>query len=104
MSVIQVTLTKSTTPSPAGVTFASTTVVTTDASGASQTSNLTGSETPTPWSVSLTVAAGAGSITATDISTTGATIGTPVTQSYTTIATPTTFPATSGITVTTTTP
>jgi hypothetical protein len=104
MSVIQVQLVKTTAPLPAGNTFASTSVVVTDSSNAVQTFNLVGTESP-PWSFSATVAAGAGSITATDLNTAGAAIETPVTQAYTTTgASGSTFPDTSGITVTTTTP
>lgn len=103
MSVIQVQVATIATTLPTGVTFASIAVVTTDAAGASQTSNLVGTETP-PFSVSLTVAAGAGSVVATAVDSTGTAIGSPITQSYTTIAAPTTFPAPTGITVTTTTP
>lgn len=103
MSVIQIQIVKTATPAPAGVTFASTQVLVTDSSGAAQTFSLVGTESP-PWGVSATVAAGAGSVTATDLDSTGAAIGTPVTQSYTTTSVGTTFPGTTGITVTTTTP
>jgi hypothetical protein len=48
---------------PAGVTIAQVVATVTDSSGATQTVTLNGSETPTPWtSASLTVAAGAGSV------------------------------------------
>jgi hypothetical protein len=104
MSAILVQLVKTQTNLPSGKTFASTQVVVKDASGASQSFSLVGTESP-PWSVAATVAAGAGSVTATDLASDGSALGTPATQSYTTSgATGTQFPATTGITVTTTTP
>ena len=105
MSVIQVQLTVAPTPLPAGQTFASTQVVVKDASGASQSFSLVGTESP-PWSLSATVAAGAGTVTATALNSAGAALGTPVTQTYSTTGSTggTTFPAPTAITVTTTTP
>ena len=89
-------------PLATGVTITSVTAVTTDASGAVQTSTLTGAETPTPWSVSLTVASGAGSVSSTSTDSTGA-VSQPVVQAYNTVAPPAAL-ALSGTTVTVTTP
>lgn len=96
MSNILITLTKTATPLPTGVVFDHTNVVVVDSAATSQTFALNGSETP-PWSQVVTVADGAGTVTATDVDSTGATIGTPVTQAFTSTAP--TFAATTGITV-----
>jgi hypothetical protein len=87
------------TTASAAVTFASTKVVITDSAGAAQSFSLTGVESP-PWTVAVTnLAAGAGTIVATDTDTTGAAIGSPVTQPFTTGAvTGNSFPQTTGIT------
>lgn len=103
MSVISVLTVQNGPPVPTGVTRASTSLVVTDSSGASQTASLTGAETP-PWTANFTVAAGAGTITATDIDTTGAQIGTTGPIAYTTGAVGPTVLQTSGVTVTVTTP
>ena len=98
MANILIQLTKTITPLPAGVTFASTNLVVTDSAGATQSLSLNGSESP-PWSVTVSgLADGAGTVVATDVDTTGATIGTPVSQSFSTGTA--TFSATTGITVT----
>lgn len=65
---------------PSGVTVASVAIVVTDASGAPQTANVNGSESP-PWSAPFTVAAGAGSVTFTRTDSTGA-VGAPIPVSY----------------------
>jgi hypothetical protein len=95
-----VQLTKVTTVLPAtNAAFAGTQVVLTDSANSVQNATLTGIETP-PWSVQFAnVAAGAGSVVATDVDTAGATLGTPVTVQFTELA-PATFPATSAATVT----
>lgn len=83
--------------------FAGTSVVVTDSSGAAQPAVvLTGTESPTPWSFSTSVAVGAGIVTATDLDVNGAVIGDVVTQSFTEAGTPPvqTFLQTTGITVT----
>jgi len=98
MANILIQLTKTSTPPPAGVTFAKTALVVTDAAGATQNFSLNGSETP-PWSVTASgLADGNGTVVATDLDTTGATIGTAITQTFSTGTA--TFPATTGITVT----
>lgn len=102
MSAISVLTVQAGPPVPTGVTRASTTLSVTDSSGSVQTATLTGSESP-PWTANFTVAAGAGSIVATDIDTTGATIGTPVTAQFNT-GSGTVALQTSGVTVTVTTP
>ena len=66
-----------------GVTIASVAVSITDASGAVQTATLNGTETPTPWAMNFTIAAGAGSVTSTSTDSTGA-VGTPVNQTFNT--------------------
>jgi hypothetical protein len=86
---------------PAGISFAGTTVVATDASGVKQNATLTGAESP-PWSVTFTsLADGPGSVVAQDVDSTGAPIGSPATGSFNNQgAPPATFPATTGMTVT----
>jgi hypothetical protein len=102
MSNILVTLTKNTSAVlPAGITFASTSIVVTDSAGTAQTFSLTGVESPA-WSQLVTLAAeGAGTVVATDLDTTGAPIGTPVSQGFSTTGTGggSTFPATTAIVV-----
>lgn len=103
MSTIQITEVFQGPALAPGVTITSVSAVVTDASGAVQTSTLTGSEIPTPWSVSLTVASGAGSVSSTSTDSTGA-VSTPIVQPYTTGATGTPALALSGTTVTVTAP
>lgn len=84
-------------------TFAGTSVVVTDSTGTPQNAVvLTGTETPTPWSFTTSVATGAGTVVATDLDANGVAIGAPVTQAFTEAGTPppATFMQTSGITVT----
>jgi hypothetical protein len=86
---------------PTGAAFASTSVVVTDSTGVAQPAVLlTGIETPTPWAFTASVAAGAGSVTATDLDATGAVLGTPIVQTFTEAGSPPTFLPTTGITVT----
>jgi hypothetical protein len=88
-------------PTPNGAAFASTSVIVTDSSGVAQPAVLlTGKETPTPWAFSTSVAAGAGSVTATDLDVNGATLGTPIAQAFTEAGTPPAFFPSTGITVT----
>jgi hypothetical protein len=104
MANILVTLTKTTTPLPGTQVFASTVVAVTDSAGAVQSQTLTGVETPAPWAATFpNLAAGAGSVTATDTDSTGSVIGaSAVTQTFNTGGTGGggTFPATTGIVVT----
>jgi hypothetical protein len=105
-SLIQITVViiKATATLPStNAAFAGTSVVVTDSTGVAQKAVvLTGVETPTPWGFTTSVAAGAGTITATDLDSTGAVIGTPVTQTFTEVGSPppATFPQTTAITVT----
>lgn len=89
---------------PTGAAFASTSVVVTDSTGVAQPAVLlTGSETPTPWAFTTSVALGAGSVTATDLDVNGAVLGTPVTQTFTEAGSPPAAPTylpTTAITVT----
>jgi hypothetical protein len=105
MTTIVIQATKTTSPLPAGVTFAATAYVVTDNSGATlPAGTLNGSETP-PWSATLTGASGPGeaSVTFTDLDTNGNTIGTPVTVTESgTGGQPQTFPATSSGSITVT--
>ena len=88
-------------PTPNGAAFASTSVVVTDSSGTPQPAVLlTGVETPTPWAFSTSVAAGAGSVVATDLDVNGATLGVAVTQAFTEAGSPPSFLPTTAITVT----
>jgi len=83
MSLIQITAQFQGPPLPAGVTLASVTLETTDSTGKQLPPiSLNGTETPTPWSVQQTVAAGAGNINATMLDSTGAVIGSPVDVPY----------------------
>ena len=100
---VTVLVTRSTTAAnlPTGLTFKGTSVVVTDSSGTPQPAVLlTGSETPTPWQFSTSVAPGVGTVVATDLASDGSTLGTPITQSFTEAGTPATFLPASGITVT----
>jgi hypothetical protein len=103
MSTISVLTVQAGPPVPSGVTRASTALVVVDSAGASQSASLTGAESP-PWTTSFTVAAGAGTITATDIDTNGATIGTTGPAAFATGAVGATVLQTSGVTVIVTTP
>lgn len=88
-------------PTQTGAAFASTSVVVTDSTGVAQPAVLlTGADTPTPWAFQTSVAAGAGSVTATDLDVNGAVLGTPVVQSFTEAGSPPSFLPTSAITVT----
>lgn len=88
-------------PTPNGVAFAATSVVVTDSTGIAQPAVLlTGVETPTPWAFTTSVAAGTGSVTATDLDVNGAVLGTPVTQGFSEVGPAPTFLPTTGITVT----
>lgn len=105
MTQITVQLIKTTTPAPAGITFAATAIVVTDNSGAVLPAvTVNGTETP-PWSATFTGATGTAeaSFTATDLDTSGNTIGTPFTGTESgTGGQPVTFPATTGGTITVT--
>jgi len=86
---------------PTGAAFQSTSVVVTDSTGTAQPAVLlTGSELPTPWAFTTSVAPGNGTVVATDLDANGAVIGGPVTQSFTEAGTPPTFSPSTGITVT----
>jgi hypothetical protein len=101
MAQIIIALAKTDTNLPSGVTFAGTNVVVTDSTGQPQPAvMLTGKETP-PWTMTATVADGAGTVAATDVDTAGVIMpGTTVrTEAYTTIPVPSTFPATTGISI-----
>lgn len=88
-------------PTQTGAAFANTSVVVTDATGVAQNAVLlNGSETPTPWAFSTSVAQGAGQVVATDLDVNGATLGTPITQAFTEAGTPPAFTPTTGISVT----
>lgn len=87
---------------PSGVTIASVAVTITDSSGATQTASLTGAETPTPWTVSFTIAAGAGSVSSVATDSAG-TVYAAIVQAFDTGST-TAALALSGTTVTITTP
>lgn len=94
---VLVTLTKTDTPLPSGVTFGHTNLTVTDAAGVAQKFSLNGSETP-PWAVVVAgLADGASQYSAQDVDATGAAIGAAVTTTFTPV--PKTFPATSSITV-----
>jgi hypothetical protein len=102
MANILITVVKTTTPLPAGVTFGQTNLVVTDSANAVQTLAVNGSETP-PWTITATgLADGSGTVVGSDVDTTGALIGTSVTQTFTTgtAGGTGTFAATTGITVT----
>lgn len=85
---------------PPGVTVSSIAVSVTDASGAPQSVSLNGAESP-PWSTSVTVAPGAGTVTAAPTLSDGST-PTPATASYDTGSTGTPALAPAGLTVTVT--
>lgn len=86
---------------PTGAIFAGTSVVVTDSTGIAQPAViLTGVETPTPWAFTTSVAAGTGSVVATDLDVNGVTLGTSITQSFTEVGTPPVFLPTSTISVT----
>jgi len=88
-------------PTQTGAAFASTSVVVTDSTGTAQPAVLlNGTETPTPWAFSTSVAVGAGTVVATDMDVNGATLGTPVSQSFTEVGSPQMFTPSTGITVT----
>jgi hypothetical protein len=88
-------------PTQTGAAFASTSVVVTDSTGVAQSAViLTGSETPTPWAFTASVAPGAGTVVATDLDINGAALGSPVAQTFTEAGSPPTFLPTTGITVT----
>ena len=88
-------------PTQTGAAFASTSVVVTDSTGVAQAAVLlTGAETPPPWAFTASVAAGSGTVVATDLDINGATLGTPVSQSFTESGSPPAFLPTTGITVT----
>ena len=102
MPNIVVTLTKVSTPLPGTAAFAKSNIVVTDGAGATQSASVTGTEIP-PWSAPFNnIAAGSGSVTATDLDVNGATLGSQ-TQAFQTApggGTGTTFPQTSSIVVT----
>jgi hypothetical protein len=104
VTTIVVTATKTLTLLPTGILFASTQAVVTDNSGAVLPAvSLNGSETPTPWSATLTGATGPNeaSVTFTDLDTNGNPIGSPVTVTESgTGGQPGTFQATTGGTIT----
>ena len=83
-----------------GNAYVGTEVVVTDSTGVAQpTVTLTGKESP-PWTIVTSVAAGAGTVVATDVDTAGATLNT-ITQTFTEVGSPpATFTPTAGITVT----
>jgi hypothetical protein len=86
--------------SPTGAAYAGTSVVVTDSTGVAQPAVvLTGKETP-PFTFTTSVAAGAGTVVATDMDVNGATINGPISQAFTEAGTPVTFAPTTGITVT----
>lgn len=85
MSLIKVTEVFAGPNLPAGVTVASVAVTVVDSAGASQTSTLTGAETPTPWSAQFTVAAGKGNVSSVQTDSAG-NAGSPVSQSFDTTA------------------
>jgi hypothetical protein len=86
---------------PTGAAFKSIAVVVTDSTGQPQaTVNLIGTETPTPYAFSTSVAPGAGVVTATALDVNNATLGAVITQTFTEAGTPPTFAPPTGITVT----
>lgn len=87
MSNISIQVNQSTTAQiPAGDPRVSTLVDVVDAAGADQKFSLDGTESPVGFIPSVSVAAGAGVITISDIDAAGAVIGSPVTVPYTTVA------------------
>lgn len=89
------------TNTPTGAAFASTSVVVTDSSGTAQPAVLlNGSESPTPWAFTTSVAPGSGTAVATDLDVDGAILGSPISQSFTEAGTPPTFQPSTGISVT----
>jgi hypothetical protein len=102
MSTISIQVKQGPAAIPAGVVRKSTTVSVVDASGAAQAFSLDGTENPVGFIPAVTVAAGAGTVTISDIDGTGAVIGSPVVVPYTTV--PVVQLASSGATVTVLTP
>jgi hypothetical protein len=95
---VNVQLSKTDTPLPAGVAFGGTNLVVTDAAGVAQKFALNGNETP-PWSQNVSgLADGTSSYSAQDVDTAGNAIGTGASATFTPAAV--NFPATGGITVT----
>jgi len=89
------------TATPTGAAFASTSVVVTDSTGVAQSPVLlTGTESPTPWSFTTSVAPGAGTVVATDLDVNGTVLGSPIIQAFTEAGSPPTFLPTTGISVT----
>ncbi len=69
---------------PTGIPFASISTVVTDSGGVAQPAVLlVGTETPTPWAFSTSVAPGNGTVVATALDTSGATLGSPITNTFT---------------------
>jgi len=99
---VLITLTKAASPiaTPTGAAFASTNVVVTDSTGISQPAvKLNGSETPTPWAFTASVAPGTGEVVATDVDVNGETLGSLITQPFTKAGAAPTFAPSTGITV-----
>lgn len=100
MPTMLVVVTKTQAPTPAGQTFASTTITTTDSAGAIQTASVTGLETPL-WSASFSnIAVGTGFVALQDIDTTGASIGSAVQVPFDTGGEVTNFAQSTGATIT----
>jgi hypothetical protein len=103
MTQIVVTVTKTQSPLPAGITFAATSVAVTDNSGAKLPAvSLNGTETP-PWQATFTGAQGPNEATAViqDLDTNGNPIGSPITLTETgTGGQPQNFAASTGGTIT----
>jgi hypothetical protein len=68
---------------------------------APQTGKVNGTETPTPYQMTFTAVAAAGSVLAQPLDATGAPVGSPITQAYGAVTTPGAgFTALTGVTVT----
>lgn len=85
---------------PTGAASIGTSVVVTDSSGTPQPAVvLTGTESPTPWAFTTSVAPGNGTVVATDLDVNNVVLGTQ-SQSFTEAGTPPTFQPSTGISVT----
>jgi hypothetical protein len=88
MSIISIQVNQGPAQIPAGQTRKTTKVDVLDSAKAAQSFSLDGTESPLGFIPQVSVAAGAGSVTVSDLDANGAVIGTPAVTQYTTVAPP----------------